>query len=260
MPSRRLPNTTPAVIRVLTTARDTYKTTAAADRKITPDQWAQLDDANPASLLNRLLKETSEVDIALAAQGPLTTALSQQGARLTMFISHFHQVLDLGITRGLFAGGARSYYSRDLGATTIPKLTNYDEVQTAADAIVTGEANRATAEAASYIPMAMPSAAEIDALRGPFKTLRGQSRSAQANTDKQREDVTALYPEAQTLAVDLCDTIEFNLRSDKSDASRRAKAERWGVVYLYEDGTTTPATADAAAPSDPPATSTPASP
>jgi hypothetical protein len=34
------------------------------------------------------------------------------------------------------------------------------------------------------------------------------------------------------LAVDICDTVEFNLRSDKDDASRRAKAQEWGVVYI----------------------------
>jgi hypothetical protein len=65
MPSRRLPNTTPAVVRLLKTARDTYKNTPnAADRKITAEQWAKLDDANPASFLNGFLKEVSEVDLS----------------------------------------------------------------------------------------------------------------------------------------------------------------------------------------------------
>src|SRR6266566_9876661 len=101
MPSRKLPNSVPAVIRTLKAARDTWKITPnAADRAITPEQWAQLDDNDPNSLLNRLLKEASDVDLAQAAQAPLTTEVSQVGARLTMHVSHFHQVLDLGIARG----------------------------------------------------------------------------------------------------------------------------------------------------------------
>ena len=219
--------------------RGAHENTAAADRMISAALFAKLDDADPASFLSRFQKEVSEVDLAQAAQATLTSALSLAGARLTTFISHFHQVLDLGITRGIFATGARSYYSRDIGATTIPTLTNYDEVETAADAIVNGEAARQAAEGPSYKPMALPSAAEVDALRLPFKTLRNQSQTALANTNKQQEDVSALYPEAQALAVDLCDTVDFNLRSDKSDSSRRAKAEQWGVVYLYENGGTT---------------------
>ena len=52
MPSRRLPNSMPAVLRTLTKARDQYKLTATpADRAISAAQFAQLDDTVPASLL-----------------------------------------------------------------------------------------------------------------------------------------------------------------------------------------------------------------
>ncbi len=91
MPSRRLPNSMPAVIRTLKTARDAWKNTPApADRAISADQWAKLDDAAPASFLNTLLKEASDVDLALAAQAPLSTQFGQVYARLTLFVSHFH--------------------------------------------------------------------------------------------------------------------------------------------------------------------------
>lgn len=43
-PYRRLPNSTPAVLRILKTAADTYHNTAdPADRAIPADLWAQLD-------------------------------------------------------------------------------------------------------------------------------------------------------------------------------------------------------------------------
>lgn len=235
MPHRRLPNSVPAVIRTLKTARDTYKNTAApADRALSAEHWAHLDDAEPASLLNRLLKEASDVDLALAAQAPLTTAVSQTAARLTLFVSHFHQVLDLGIARGDFAAGARSYYGRDLAATSIPDLASYDAVAEAAEAIVTGEAARQTAEGAAFVPMALPGAAQVGAVRDQFVAARQQSQAAQVTTDREREDVSTLYPEAQALAADLCDTVEFFYRKDPDAASRRAKASRWGVVYLYD--------------------------
>jgi hypothetical protein len=68
MATRRLPNSTPAVLRVLQTAHDTYLNTAAPlDRAITPEQFAQLDTTAPGSLLSRFLKEVGEADVALAA-------------------------------------------------------------------------------------------------------------------------------------------------------------------------------------------------
>ena len=235
MPYRKLPNSTPAVIRTLKAARDTYKITpVATDRAITAAQFAQLDDTVPTSLLNVLLKDASDVDLAQAAQAPLVSQLTQVAARLTMFCSHFHQVLDMGIARGTFQTGARSYYDRDVNATAIPDLSSYDAVAEAAGFIVSGEAARHTAEGATYVAMSLPSAAEVGTLLTQFNTLRNQSQQAQVNTDQKQEAVSAIYPQAQALAVDICDTVEFFYRKDADPASFRTKCQRWGVVYVYE--------------------------
>ncbi len=237
MPYRRLPNSMPAVLRTLKTARDAWKNTPiAADRALSADQWAKLDDAAAAnSFLTQLLKEASDVDLALAAQAPLSTQFGQIYARLTLFVSHFHQLLDMGITRGTFAAGARGYYGRDIGASSIPDLASQTAVMEAAEKVVTGEAARATAEGAAHIPMALPSAAEVATLRTQFLALYHQQDQALFKTDREREELMALYPEAQTLAVDICETVEFFYRKDPDDSSRRQKCERWGVVYVHED-------------------------
>ena len=225
----------PAVIRTLLTARDKrLNTPLAAERAITDAHFAQLDPAIPTSLLNRVLKEATDVDLALAAQAPLTTLLNQTGARCTMFASHFHQVLDLGITRSEFAPGARAYYGRGIHDTTLPDLSTYAAVQTALDAIVRGEANRFSEEGAAYIAMSHPSAGECGGLLSGFLNLLRDSETSRQHTDTQREELQALYPEAQALAVDICDTVEFFYRHDLNPASRRTKSRRWGVVYFYE--------------------------
>lgn len=237
MPYRRLPNSMASILRTLKTARDAWKNTPLpADRALSTEHWAKLDDADPASFLNRLLKEASDVDLALAAQAPLSTQFGQVYARLTLFVSHYHQVLDMGITRDTFADGARSYYGRDIGSTTIPDLSNQTAVMEAAEKVVTGEAARFTAEAAAHVPMALPSASEVAALRTQFLTLFNQRDQALVKTDREREELMALYTEAQILAVDICDTVEFFFRKDTNDGSRRTKCERWGVVYHFEPG------------------------
>ena len=239
MPSRRLPNSIPAVLRTLTTARDTYlNVTAPAERPLSAAQWAKLDPADPAALLNRLLKEASDVDKALAAQVPLSTQVARTMARLTMFVSHFHQVYDLGVARGTFTAGARALFGRDASAGALPDLSSHDAVALAAGKVVEGEAARQTAEGAAYRPMALPSAAEVGALVTEFNGERASSQLSQMRTDTQREELQALYPEAQALAVDICDTVEFFYRGDKSAPSRRQKSRRWGVVYLYDDNET----------------------
>ncbi len=264
MPFRRLPNTTASVIRTLKTAGQRWKNaTGPGDRAISTETWAVINPDEPTSLYSRFVKEAGDVDLALAAQGPLTSATAQKSAQLTLFVSHFHQALDNGILRGTFAPGARAYYGRDIAATTIPDLASYDALVEAAEKIVSGEAARAAAEAGltfdsgatldsglhfdgTHVAMSNPSAAEVGEKLDEFKTLRTQSQAAQRNTNTQQEEAQALYPEAQAKAVDICDEVEFFYRKDPDASSRRAKCAEWGVVYVYEDGTTTPPPAPSA--------------
>ncbi len=238
MAYRRLPNSTPSVLRTLNKMRDTYLLTPAAERAITAAQFAQLDASVPTSFLNRFRKEVSDVDTAQAAQGPLTTALTRAAAKLTMYVSHFHQVFDLGVARGNFQAAARSHYGRDISSNAIPDLSTYQALEEAAQKVMSGEAARQTAEASAYLPMSLPSAADISGVYSGFRNLHEASQRAQGNTNREQEEASALYPEAQALAVDLCDTVEFFHRKDPSASSRRAKCIRWGVVYIYEAGET----------------------
>lgn len=240
MPYRRLPNSNPAVLRTLKVARAEYKNTPdAAERAISAEQWELLrDTGSPESFLARFERECGDVDRALAAQAPLTSELSLKAARATMLVSHFHQVFDLGVDRGQFQAGARRYYGRDITATKVPALSTYEEVQEAAEAITQGEADRAAAEGASYVAMTNPTPADVTAGLAAFATARTAAQGAVKKTDREREEAGALYPEAQALAVDICDSVEFFYRKDPSASSRRAKCRRWGVVYVFEEGET----------------------
>ncbi len=57
-----------------------------------------------------------------------------------------------------------------------------------------------------------------------FKTAEALSQSAQTKTDKEREDITQLHPDAQSLAAVLCDTVEFFHRKDPTLSSPRRAA------------------------------------
>jgi hypothetical protein len=238
MPHRYLPNTISSVIRTLTTARDAWGQYPAA-RLITEAQWAQIDPATGDSLLNRLLKEAGDVPLALAAQAPLTDVFNKGLARLTLNVSHFHQVYDLGVARGVFTAGGRAYYGRDVSSNSLPDLRAASDVLEAAAKIGPGEAKRQAAEGAKYVAMALPGAAEVAAIYAEVNTQYKASQQAQAFTDLQQNELAAIYPAAQKLAVSICNTVEFNLgeRDDLDDAGRRNIAVLWGVVYIYDDGT-----------------------
>jgi hypothetical protein len=215
MTKRTIPDSTSAVVRCLTTARDAWKKTAvAADRGIGVEHWAELNDAEPTSLLNRLLREVHDVEIALAAEMSATAQLVEMADKLATHVSHFHQVLDLGIARGTFKAGTRSYYGRDINSTRRPDLSSYEAIRDAAQHIVDGEAARDIIEDNLFVPMALPSAADVCGLLAVFKGLRAQSKATKIATDAARADLAALYPEAQALAEDICDTVKDFYRQD----------------------------------------------
>jgi hypothetical protein len=244
MPSRRLPNTTSAVVRSLTSASEAWSQ-FPGNRLITPAHWAKLDPTDPASLLSRLRKEAGDVPLALATQAPLTDAFGKLLARLTLHVSHFHQVLDFAIDRGVIPAASRAFYDRDLTATTLPPLGTGAEVMAASASITTGETARATAEGTSHVPMALPSAAQVTALRQETAAARAASETAKLYTDTQQGELATLYPEAQALAVSLINTIEYQLgeRLDLDAPGRRRIARAWGVVYINDDGTVNEETA-----------------
>lgn len=239
MPTRRLPNSQSSVIRTLKTARDAWKQYPDA-RLIFDSHWAKLDDANAESLLNQFIREVDEVYLAKAAQAPLTDAFSKSMAKLTLYTSHFHQVYDLAVARGEFTAGGRAFYGRPAGATTIPDLSTQAATIEAAEKIESGEPKRAEAEGADHTPMALPSAAQVAGILAEAKDLRSKSQQAQAETDREQNEAAALYPEAQKLAVSICNTVEFQLneRDDLDAPGRRRIARDWGVVYVYEPGET----------------------
>ncbi len=83
------------------------------------------------------------------------------------------------------------------------------------------------------IPMSNPGAAAIAPLLAAFNAARTPHEQTLTATDTEREELQALYPEAQALAVDICETVEFYYRGDKIPSRFRVKCRRWGVAYIY---------------------------
>ncbi len=240
MPHRILANSIPTALRVLKKARDQYLlTTNPAERAITAEQFAGLDPVDPPapaqpSFLNQFIKETGEVDIALGEQGTATDNFNAARKRAAMFVSHFHQVYDLGVAREVFTAAGRSYYGRNISDTTIPDPSDDDDLSDALDAIIKGETDRQAAEGAAFVAMSNPSAAQVATVRTAFTTARNPKNLALQKTDREREEASAKLPAALERCKDIYDTVEYFYRKDPDDSSRRQKCARWGVMYASD--------------------------
>jgi hypothetical protein len=236
---RKIPNTVTGFIRSLKKTAKTYRNTAdVGKRAIGAALYAQINDQDPTSFLSRLILEKGQVGMAGAVRGTLTEQVKGKFEQLAMYCSHFHQVLDMGIQRGDFQAGARSFYDRDLHASAIPTFGSYDDADEGAVTIVEGETNRQTAEGVNFKPMALPSADDVRVLQEDFAGLRNQAQTAGTQSNQEQEEVGALFDQARALVIEVWDTVEFFFRHDLDPGSRRDKCAEWGVVYVGDPGET----------------------
>ena len=243
MPFRRLPDTDATRTQALTAASQKNATVAPADSLISAGTAASL-----ATFLPQWEKETADRSNALAAQTASTAVLDGIGARLRMTVSHFFQVYQLAIARGVFSPSGRASYELSVNEETVPALTTEADLLLWADRIVKGEARRLAnlAEPA----MAMPAASEVENLLLSYQTELASQTTAKDALDGEQQDITNLRPVADRIIRDIWDEVEFALRRLDPPSLRR-RAREWGVFYALRPGE--PAEPETPEPTPPPA-------
>jgi hypothetical protein len=238
MPFRQLPSTRDGCLTALEAAFLKWDSiTDSTLRLITIEQFNRYLDLTPpaagqtGSVYFRFKKETAEAAGALAEQTPLSKALDITRGLLRLTISHFIQTLNNAITRGALPREARTHFQLAIDTDRVPDLFSDADLLLWAQRIVNGEASRLAAAGAGAAPIAWPSAAEVDALRDTFIEQGGSQSAAKDRTDREQSDVEQLMPEVLAAIKDLWDTVEFNLRFETSNPSRRRRAREWGVYY-----------------------------
>lgn len=235
MPSRIPPRNVQSAIRLLAKARDIWKLTEdPSQRAITPDQFAQIDDSDPANLLSQILSSRDRLRSSKARRAQATADATTLRRSLVLHITHFHRALDMAIARGRIPAGARAHYARDIAATALPPLGRQIDITTAAQKIITGEATRRDADGPAFVPMTNPAPGEIAPILADYQTALGTLLQAKVETNALQETVSNRRKELIALARDISETIRFHHRKDPDPSSRRAKNELWGVTYDYK--------------------------
>jgi len=237
MPYRALPDSDATRTAAINAAVAKNAAVAAPDRLISAATATAL-----ASLATRWSQETGERAAALGRQTASTSSLDRVGARLRMAASHFIQVYQLGVARGVFSPSGRASYELSVNEETVPDLAAESALLLWANRIVTGEARRTT-NFSTEPAMAMPAASEVADLLADYQNELSLQTTAKDTLDAEQQDVADLRPEADALIKDIWDEVEFALRRLDPPSLRR-RAREWGVFYALRPGepeeTTTP--------------------
>jgi len=236
MPFRQLPATDATRTQAINAAVKKKATTTGAALLVSPETATALDALAP-----KWVKETTERAAALGAQTSATSSLNLHAATLRTVVSHFFQVYQLGVARGVFSPSGRALYELSVNEETLPETTTEADLLLWAGRIVTGDPLRVVQF--SEPAMALPSAVEVSTALAAYNSQLAIQSGTKDSLATEQADVTALRTEADQVITDVWDEVEFSLRKLDAPALRR-RAREWGVLYALRPGEPEETTAD----------------
>jgi hypothetical protein len=169
-------------------------------------------------------------DTKLALQADTTSDVKKAMATARIFISHFIQVFNLGVTRAVYSAGQRAYFHLDVISEALPELTKESDISTWGDNIVDGDLARVAAGGAA---MSNPTALQVKAAVLDFNTKNTDQSGKKDAFDTSQEDIIALVPEAEKVVKKVWDEVE-TFYNEETPSSMRRKSREWGVVYISD--------------------------
>ena len=142
--------------------------------------------------------------------------------------SHFIQVFNLGVERGVFAKEDRAYYQLDINSSSLPDMSSEALLKQVGNNLITGDAARI---AGGGSPMAMPDIAEVTTAYTNFDGLLMPHSAAADAYDTAQENLAASNTEADAVIKKVWDEVE-TYYNEEEPASQRENAREWGVVYV----------------------------
>jgi hypothetical protein len=224
MPYRRLPNSILGFQKAMDDGSN--KASTSPEEAITADTLAVLaimqPDYNAKVLAMNIAKQaqmsaTQEEDVAIG--------------ECRMYISHYFQVFNLGVARGVYPATARTFYGIDANDDRVPNLSKENDVSHWAQAVVKGDTARV---AAGGTAMVNPKTTEVDAKFTAYKAKHNTQSEKKDAYDTAQQAVAAMFEPVKQLVVDMWDEVEFFYRHEPDEASKRRRCREWGVVYVSD--------------------------
>ena len=172
-----------------------------------------------------LLRTKSQAETNQAVQSAQN---DQAKATAKTWVSHYLQVLNLGVQRGIYDASHRLLYSLDVSSNALPELTKEDDILTWCRNIKTGEEDRVSRGGA---PMSNPTADEVEVHHQVFRTTNGQMSNFKLDLENAQREVNDVRARVDKVIKKVWDELAAYYDED-DNATMREKCREWGVVFV----------------------------
>jgi hypothetical protein len=225
MPTRKKPGSDEGRDKALYTAKTKNDGILPANRFLTNQTQTRLNAIQPSF---RSALEARGTALANQSEGTAVNDAAKAAAR--MFVSHFFQVFNLGVARGVYTKSQRSFFQLDVNSDSVPTLTSEQDIILWGLRIETGDAARVAAGGAA---MVNPTAEEVKEKVNDFIDRNGEQTVLKDAYDIKQEAVETLRVEADKVITKVWDETE-TFYNEETPSSKRRNCREWGVIYVTD--------------------------
>lgn len=224
MPYRRLPNTDSSRLKALHSALYMGKELPPFKLAFSQKNYQRVQNIIPA-FENAITFYRQTYSTQVKKNPEYIKAMKM--ARL--YISHFIQVMNMGIMRGELKSDMRKYYGLESQGNRTPSLNSEADIIKWGKKIIDGEHERLTR---GGTPMCNPTIAVVKVRYEKFKEASQIQKSLKKKTAAAHEKIARLRPETDKVITEVWDEVEESYKNLPDDL-RREKAKKYGVVYVF---------------------------
>ncbi len=221
---RRLPTTIVGIYEALRTAFN-QNANAGVNTILTNATVTRLNTIFPLFQTGKQLIDQKQADSSAAV-----AAKDAAREQLAMWVSHFLQTIIMAVERGVIPRAALSFYHVETAHPSLPRLDSEQDVVTAAENAISGEAARIAA-GGTAIPF--PLIADVTSRRTTFNNALNDRNTAKTVLDGAQGSLHSLMTEANGVIKKVWDEAE-TFYNEEDDAGRRNACRTWGVVYVSD--------------------------
>ncbi len=224
MPYRRLPNTDAARRKALTKAYENGKELPPFKLAFSQSTFQRVQSFLPS--FEKAMYETKQ---AYLNQIHRNTEYLRVLKKAKLYISHFIQVVNMAIMRGDLPESERSYFGMHDDMTKLPLLNSESDVIKWGEKLIHGENLR---KAKALSPITNPTIAVVRVRYEQFLDSYKFQKTLQKNYQRSQEYLASMRKNADDIILHVWNEVEKTY-ADLSEEDRRAKAQQYGVCYVY---------------------------
>ena len=224
MPYRRLPNTDTARLKAL-------KIAYAQAKELPPFKLAfsQSTFQKVQTFLPSFEKSVAESKFTYANQVKKSKEYQQYLRRSRIYISHFIQVMNMGIQRGEQPTVIRTFFGISENDKRLPSLNTEESVLKWGEKIIAGEQERMKK---GMSPITNPTIALVKVRFEQFKDAYYSQKIIKKSTTRYIQELAELRKLADSIIALVWDEIEETYKNLPEDL-RREKCTEYGLAYVY---------------------------